>query len=457
MISVIIPTLNEEKRIGDIIVFLKTLPIVGEVIVIDDGSVDKTFSIAEKMGAKVYLSSMLGKGTSMTDGLSRAQYEDILFMDGDIYGFEKDFVEKMVRPLLENQADFVKGKFSRAAGRVTSLTAKPLIKNFFPELVSFEQPLGGIVAGKKDFLTKIRLENDYGVDIGLLIDVYQMGARIVEVGIGHIEHDHQSLDNLSKMSFQIVRTILNRASRYRRLHRIHLKDSQERERVKGFQYGTLLSNLDMKRPIVLFDMDGTLIEGSYVEHLAQYSGKRDELKGLLGNHTLDPVYRTQMIAKVLAGIPKNTFEKIAKAVPLKPHAQEAVVALRKKGVQVGIITDSYFIASEILRRRIFADFSVAHLLGFKKGLATGDILVSPFMQIQGGCVEHSICKSNFIFHLRNHFGGHLPRVFSVGNGENDICLFSKSHQGYAIYPQRKSVSDAANRELKFLTDVTRYV
>ena len=457
MISVIIPTLNEEKRIGQIIQFLKSISIVGEIIIIDDGSTDDTFNLAKRSGAKVYLSSMLGKGASMGDGLGRAQYEDILFLDGDIYGFSNDLVEKMVEPLLNNEADFVKGKFSRAAGRVTALTARPLLKNFFPELTSFEQPLGGIVAGKKDFLTKVRLENDYGVDIGLLIDIHQLGARILEVEIGHVEHDHQPLEALSKMSFQIVRTILDRASRYRKLHPIHLKDSQELERVSGFQYGTLMGRIDATKPLALFDMDGTLIEGSYVEHLAHYSGKRDELKGLLGNLTLDPIYRTEMIAKVLSGIPKHTFEKIAKTIPLKPHAQEAIVALRKKGVQVGIITDSYFVASEVIKKRVFADFSIAHLLDFRKGVATGDIMISPLMQLEGGCLKHSVCKSNFITHLKNYFGGFAGKIHSVGNGLNDICLFSRSHQGYAIYPQSKEVTTAANRELRSLRDVVQYV
>lgn len=457
MVTAIIPTLNEEKRIGQIIDFLKKQTMISEIIVIDDGSTDATFTIAQEAGAKVFLSSMLGKGASMADGLGRAQNDNILFLDGDIYGFADDLVDRMMSPILNNEADFVKGKFRRTAGRVTSLTAKPLLKTFFPELAGIEQPLGGIVSGHKSFFEKVSFENDYGVDIGLLIDIFQFGARIVEADIGFIEHDHQNLSALSNMSLQIVRAILDRASKYHRLHKASIQDSYERDRVHGVQFGSLMERIQDNKELILFDMDGTLIEGSFVDYLASYTGRKSELKGLLGNHQLDPVYRTEMIAKILTGIPHQIFKKIAMTIPLKPGAQETIVALKKKGFQIGIITDSYFVAAEIIRKRLFADFSIAHLLHFRKGRATGDISISPFMQIQGGCPHHKMCKSNFIDHLRQNFPNRFPRIVSVGNGENDICLFRKSHDSLAIYPQSNHVVESARYHIPYLSAALKII
>ncbi|MEY4615198.1 MAG: Glucosyl-3-phosphoglycerate synthase [Pseudomonadota bacterium] len=458
MITVIIPTLNEEKRIGEIIRYVKTKPIVTEIIVIDDGSTDNTFNIAKKEGAKVYLSSLLGKGASMHDGLVRSKNEKVLFLDGDIFNFSNELIDSMIQPLLSEEADFVKGKFHRASGRVTELTAKPLLKIFFPELLAFEQPLGGIIAANRDFLNNIKFENDYGVDIGLLIDVSQLGARITEIEVGYLDHDHQPLEALSKMSLQVVRTILTKASKYRRLHPFSIGDSSERERFEKFQYGSILQELEENQPVVLFDMDGTLIEGSFIEAITHYTGLRHELNGLLGNHQLDSRYRTKMIAQVLRGIPKQTFEKIARTIPLKPHAQETIIELRKSGYRVGIITDSYFIASEIIRRRIFADFSIAHLLDFNKGKATGEITLSPFMQFENGCKEHQICKANFIHHLRAaNTSPNDHQVLSVGNGENDICLFKHSEQSFAIYPQSPDVTANAKTKIANLKELLKYV
>lgn len=457
MVTAIIPTLNEEKRIGEIIRFLKTKPLISEIIVIDDGSVDSTFTIAEGLGAIVHLSSMLGKGTSMVDGLKLAQNEIVLYLDGDIYGFSENIIEIMTEPLIRDQADFVKGKFHRKAGRVTALTAKPLLKMFFPELASFEQPLGGIIAGKKSFLKQVAFEQDYGVDIGILIDVHQLGARITEADIGYIEHDQQSLEALSTMSFQIVRTILQKAAHYNKLNLSMIQNSYELDRKSNFAIETILDKISSEKKIALIDMDGTLVEGSFITSLAEYCNLNHKLTGLIGNHTLEPAERTKLIAKVLEGIPKAAFEKIAQNLTLKPHAQEFIIELKKEGYQVGIITDSYYLAAEIVRKRVFADFSVAHFLDFENELATGEITISPLMMSPHGCSNHTVCKSNFILHLKSYLSSSLPLTLSIGNGENDTCLFKATHESFAIYPQSNKVVKAARYQISTLTDVLDYI
>lgn len=62
-----------------------------------------------------------------------------------------------------------------------------------------------------------------------------------------------------------------------------------------------------------------------------------------------------------------------------PSAVDTVIALRKLGYQVGIVSDSFWVATEIIRRRVFADFSIAHLMKFRRGIATGSVTLSPAM------------------------------------------------------------------------------
>ncbi len=106
----------------------------------------------------------------MQDGLFEASHQTLLYLDGDLAGLHENLVELMTGPVLRGETDFVKASFSRRAGRVTVLTAQPLLRTYFPELSSFEQPLGGIIAARKELLRRLSFENDYGVDIGLLID-----------------------------------------------------------------------------------------------------------------------------------------------------------------------------------------------------------------------------------------------------------------------------------------------
>jgi hypothetical protein len=137
-------------------------------------------------------------------------------LDADLSEITKEQVKAILKPILDNEADITKTKFKREAGRVTELTAKPLLQFFFPEL-SFEQPLSGQFAAIKSFLDKIDLEKDYGVDIGIVLDAEALGMRIQEVDIGDIVHEMSTLKELNLMANEVVRTIVDRAISYGRL------------------------------------------------------------------------------------------------------------------------------------------------------------------------------------------------------------------------------------------------
>src|SRR5262245_7250379 len=187
-VSVVIPVLNESARVTSVVKLALRSRRVGEVIVVDDGSVDDTPELAQAAGARVFTSTFLGKGGSMEEGLIEARHDTLLYLDGDLAGLSDDLVERVTNPVLRGEADFVKARFMRRAGRVTVLTARPLLRTYFPEIAHFEQPLGGIISARKELLRQLRFENDYGVDVGLLIDAAALGARLTEVDIGHLEH-----------------------------------------------------------------------------------------------------------------------------------------------------------------------------------------------------------------------------------------------------------------------------
>ena len=82
----------------------------------------------------------------------------------------------------------------------------------FGEKANFKQPLSGIIAGKIDVFKNITLEKDYGVDVGILLDVIKLNYRIQEVDIGKIENASQPWEKLSKMSKEVAAAILKRAN-----------------------------------------------------------------------------------------------------------------------------------------------------------------------------------------------------------------------------------------------------
>ena len=213
----IIPAYNEEDTVAKVIEVIKKVSFVDEVIVVNDGSSDNTESEALKAGAIVINhETNKGKGEALYTGYTNAECDIIAFIDADIYNLTSKKVEAMIKPILLGKADITKTKFSRASGRVTELTAKPLLNFFFPE-ISFEQPLSGQFAARKEILKRINFEKDYGVDVGIVIDADVLGISILEVDIGAIEHDMSPLSDLNIMANEVVRTIINRANKYGRV------------------------------------------------------------------------------------------------------------------------------------------------------------------------------------------------------------------------------------------------
>lgn len=216
-VSVVIPAYNESTTVGTVIKVVGRLDIVDEVIVVDDGSTDNTADVAQKAGAMVIShTTNFGKGAALKTGLKNSNGDIVAFIDADLTNLTSNQVERMIRPILDGKADITKTKFKRKAGRVTELTAKPLLNFFFPEL-KFEQPLSGQFAAIRTFLNKINFEEDYGVDVGIVLDADARGMRIKEVDIGKIEHSHSPIIGLNKMANEVVRTIVDRAMEYGRV------------------------------------------------------------------------------------------------------------------------------------------------------------------------------------------------------------------------------------------------
>lgn len=216
-VSVIIPAYNEENTVAKVVEVVKKARCVDEIIVVNDGSSDNTADEASKAGAIVITHEVnKGKGQALYTGYMNAECDIIAFIDADIHNLTSNKVESMIKPILNGETDITKTKFARESGRVTELTAKPLLNFFFPE-ISFEQPLSGQFAARREILKKIRFEEDYGVDVGIVIDADVLGISILEVDIGAIEHDMSPLSDLNIMANEVVRTIMSRANKYGRV------------------------------------------------------------------------------------------------------------------------------------------------------------------------------------------------------------------------------------------------
>jgi glucosyl-3-phosphoglycerate synthase len=235
-VSVVIPALNEAATIGSIVAciqnnFVEQTPLVDEIIVIDGASKDQTQEEARKAGALVYTIDeagpsvvQTGKGVALWKSQFVTKGDILLFIDSDILDFNERFVYGLLGPLLlYDEIDFVKafykrplavgdGVFENNGGRVTEILVRPFLCAFIPQLAYLCQPLAGEYAIRRKLMETLPCWSGYGVEIGLLLDIYFSHgiSGIAQVDMESRHHRNRSVSELSKMAFGILQVMLSR-------------------------------------------------------------------------------------------------------------------------------------------------------------------------------------------------------------------------------------------------------
>lgn len=226
-VSVVIPALNEEATVAGVVTAARA-SCASEVIVVDSDSTDNTAAVARDAGATVLnwkdiapdIPVRPGKGEALWRGVRAATGDVVVFLDADVTTVEPEWVDKLAGEFASKHVQLVKATYRRTldgvdhgGGRVTELTAKPLLNLLFPEIPALEQPLAGEYAIRRDAALSLPFVAGYGVEVGLLIDIataYGPNA-ITQVNLGVKTHRNRPLAQLAGMSDIVARTILNRA------------------------------------------------------------------------------------------------------------------------------------------------------------------------------------------------------------------------------------------------------
>ena len=237
VISLCIPTLNEEHTIGKELVLFKSelmdrYPLLDEIAVIDSGSTDRTREVAAAFGTDVYLSSDIlpemgvkrGKGENLWKAIYQLRGDIIVYVDADIKNIHPRFAYGLIAPLIYRpDIKYVKAFYDRplatsretrplGGGRVTEILVRPLFSLFFPELSALVQPLSGEYAVRRELLERLSFPIGYGVETSHLIDTYSgWGMQaIAQTDLDRRVHRNQPTRDLGKMSFGILRAFFAR-------------------------------------------------------------------------------------------------------------------------------------------------------------------------------------------------------------------------------------------------------
>jgi glucosyl-3-phosphoglycerate synthase len=232
---VVLPAREVADTIGPIVEGLASLdPLIDQILVVDAASEDGTAEVAAAAGAEVRqeaelapeLGQVLGKGDAMWRALRAARGELVAYLDSDTRDFSAHFATGLLGPLIcDPDVEFVKGFFRRPyvradgtelpadGGRVTELTARPLLSAFFPELAAFVQPLAGEVAARRSLLERLPFATGYAVETAMLLharDALGGTDGMAQVDLDVRMNRHQPLRQLSLMAYAVLRVILER-------------------------------------------------------------------------------------------------------------------------------------------------------------------------------------------------------------------------------------------------------
>jgi dolichol-phosphate mannosyltransferase len=207
-ISVVIPALNEEKTITEVIEGCK--PYADELIVVDGHSRDRTREVSEEHGAKVILDNKKGKGEAIRHVIGFVTGDIIVFIDADGSHDPHD-IPKLVEPIVKEEADHVSG--SRLIGGSSELHGgfdecfRLMGSSFITACINWKYKVqlsesqNGFRAIKTEIIKQLDLREDITtIEQEMIMKTLRKGFRMAEVP----SHEHKRKQGYSKISLRKV-------------------------------------------------------------------------------------------------------------------------------------------------------------------------------------------------------------------------------------------------------------
>jgi glycosyltransferase involved in cell wall biosynthesis len=216
-ISVIVPAFNEEERLSKTLSAIRKWNQAVELIVVDDGSTDRTSDIAVQLAdVLVHNEQNMGKGASLWKGWQKSSGDVILFLDADL-GLSAAHAGELVVPIEQNYADMSIACLPRTNRKGGFGLVLGLARYGIVQLCGFQSmaPLSGQRAIRREVLESIgSLSDGFGIEVGLTIDVVKKGFKVVEVPVPFVHRetgrDIKGFIHRGKEFYWVGRTLLKK-------------------------------------------------------------------------------------------------------------------------------------------------------------------------------------------------------------------------------------------------------
>lgn len=209
------------------------------------------------------------------------------------------------------------------------------------------------------------------------------------------------------------------------------------------------------RPVVVFDLDRTLLQGYTIQHLANRLGFRSELRDIRGGRRPPdegwPQDDHEVVSALFEGIEIERIEEACGEMLLRPESGEVVKELQSMGLAVGAGTEAYHPMAVRACRSLKLQFAAGVELEVEEGRLTGRLSVSPY---PGPC-NPWFCKKTLLEEAGDRYAA--PFRVAAGDGPSDICMLEAADLGIAVERARESVRAHADvvARLSEVPDVVR--
>lgn len=182
----VIPAYNEEENILNTINNVKSIDLIDEIVVVDDGSTDRTSYIVEDLDIKlIKLDKNYGKGYAIKKAIELMDFEYLVLLDGDL-GKSSSEVNKLIKPVLEDECDVTIARFGKARKKGGFGLVKRLAKSgvYFYTGKKIDTTLSGQRVYKKEVIESIKYIPDrFGIEVAMTVGTFRNNFSIKEVDV----------------------------------------------------------------------------------------------------------------------------------------------------------------------------------------------------------------------------------------------------------------------------------
>ena len=185
--------------------------------------------------------------------------------------------------------------------------------------------------------------------------------------------------------------------------------------------------------LVMFDMDGTLIQDRGIFVIADKKGFKDELIKKIRDNNLEFYKRSIDIAKLSKGLNIKELLEIFRSIKLSENIENVIKELKKNNIKTAIATDSDKFLADDLKNRLGLDYTFANNLITINDVITGELEIhnKDLTQDFFSGKIYSLCKSCALEQLCIDLGISLNETIAVGDGKVDIGMIKKAGLGIA--------------------------